>query len=257
MKAPKTSSGNGILACLSANPGHSAVIEQLNLHDGFVVAARDKLIDFVYFPLTSVLSSLTILADNTRVETAVIGREGMAPLAAFHGLDRAPEPVVVQVPGDAVRMSRASFDAIMQADTCLIGALHRFTAALFAFVGQTSGCNRLHAIEQRCARWLLQTHDRVPGDAFKLTHLFLSQMLGVRRSSVTVAAESLRDAGAITYTRGVVKIVARDILESRACGCYALVRQTYDRLLGDGVSAARPDGPAMDRRSLARETVKD
>lgn len=247
--------GNGILACLSTNPGHSAVVEQLNLHDGFVVSARDKLIDFVYFPLTSVLSSLTILADNTRVETAVIGHEGMAPLAAFHGLDFAPEQVIVQVPGEAVRMTRASFDAIMQADTCLIGALHRFTAALFAFVGQTSGCNRLHAIEQRCARWLLQTHDRVPGDAFKLTHLFLSQMLGVRRSSVTVAAESLRGAGAITYTRGVVKIVDRDILESRACGCYALVRATYARLLGDGVSSAWPKGPAMDGHALARQAV--
>jgi hypothetical protein len=117
--------------------------------------------------------------------------------------------------------------------------LHHFAQALFIFAAQSSACNRMHSVMQRCARWLLATHDRVSGDEFFLTHLFLSQMVGVRRSSVTLAAESLRDAGAITYARGRIRVLDRARLRERSCDCYDIVRSTYDRLL-EGQATANP-----------------
>jgi CRP-like cAMP-binding protein len=209
MKAATHARGNALLSCLSPGSAFHASAEHLSLDDGFVVADPDQLIEFIYFPVTAVLSTLTVLSNHLAVETAVVGNEGMSPMAAFHGVERAPEPVIVQVPGDAVRISVSAFRDVAAADSGFAGALNRFAVALFSFVGQGSGCNRIHDIEQRCARWLMQTHDRVPGDTFRLTHLFLAQMLGVRRSSVTVAAESLRGAGAITYTRGMVSVTSR------------------------------------------------
>jgi PAS domain S-box-containing protein len=185
----------------------------------------------VYFPLTAVLSVLSVTGNGIAVETAVIGREGMASLAAFHQATFSAEQTIVQVPGTALRMTREAFHAALAAVPAMRSLLHRFSQALFTFTAQSSACNRQHSVVQRCARWLLMTRDRVPGDEFYLTHLFLSQMLGVRRSSVTVAAEVLRAAGAIAYTRGKVRVLDRDILLSRSCECYAIIRSSYDRLL--------------------------
>ena len=110
--------------------------------------------------------------------------------------------------------------------------LRRYTLALFNQVAQSAACNRLHSIEERCARWLLMTHDRVTGDQFELTQEFLSQMLGVRRSSVTVAAGMLQKAGLIQYSRGKIAIVDRPGLEAASCECYGVIRSEFDRLVG-------------------------
>ena len=204
---------------------------RLTLAPGKVVSDAEQLIQHVYFPTTAVLSVLSVMTNRVAVETAVVGSEGMAPLAAFHQVESAAEQVIVQVPGEALRMTREAFHTALADVPAMRGVLHRYSQALFTFAAQSSACNRQHSVVQRCARWLLTTHDRVPGDDFYLTHLFLSQMLGVRRSSVTIAAEVLRAAGAITYTRGRVRVVDRDILKDRACECYDIIRSTYDRLL--------------------------
>ena len=196
-----------------------------------VLVEAEQPIQHVYFPTSAVLSVLSVMTNRVAVETAVVGFEGMAPLSAFHHVDSAAEQVIVQVPGDALRISRETFHRLLASAPSLRPHLHQYSQALFTFAAQSSACNRQHSVVQRCARWLLTTHDRVPGDDFYLTHLFLSQMLGVRRSSVTIAAEVLRAAGGITYTRGRVRIVNREILESRSCECYAIIRSTYDRLL--------------------------
>ncbi len=109
--------------------------------------------------------------------------------------------------------------------------LHRYTQALFTQIAQSAGCNRLHSIEQRCARWLLMTQDRVGADRFPLTQEFLGQMLGVRRATVTEAAGTLQKAGLITYSRGTIIVLDRQGLEAAACECYQIVRDDYDRLL--------------------------
>jgi PAS domain S-box-containing protein len=204
-----------------------------------IIADSEKPAQHVYFPDSCVLSVLSVMTDGSAVESAVIGREGMAPMSAFYGIASAAEQVIVQVPGRALRLTIEDFRALLHDLPGLGMALHRFAQALFTLTAQASACNRRHSVVQRCARWLLLTHDRVSGDEFPLTHLFLSQMLGVRRSSVTIAAEALRATGAVAYTRGNVQIVNRELLKARACDCYGIIRSTYDRLL-EGVATRSP-----------------
>jgi len=233
--------GNSLLARLPA-PGRQRILdhsELVTLPAGRIIADAERPIGHVYFPVSSVLSVLSIMTDGSGVETAVIGHEGMAPLNAFHGVEIVAEQVMVQVPGDARLMHREAFDLALNEIPELGSALHSFSQALFTFAAQTSGCNSKHSVVQRCARWLIATHDRVPGDEFDLTHLFMAQMLGVRRSSVTTAAEALRSAGAISYSRGSVRIVDRNILHGMSCRCYDTIRSTYDRLM-DGIPSASP-----------------
>ena len=236
IRKPTQGRGNRLLDHLS--PENSAALyaasEHAYMHEGAALVDPERPVEHVFFPLTCVLSTLSVLPDRSAVETAVTGNEGVAPIAAFHGVESVAEHIIVQVPGEGLRVPIAVFRKVVAQDPAFQRVLHRYSVALFTFAAQASGCNRQHAVVQRCARWLLQTHDRVPTDDFHLTHLFLSQMMGVRRSSVTVAAEALRSAGAISYTRGTVRIVDRDALEARACPCYAVVRATFDRLLGSG-----------------------
>jgi PAS domain S-box-containing protein len=230
---PQHRGHNALIAALPADQrGHFLDAATLvTLSPGKVLSDSEQLIHYVFFPTTAVLSVLSVMTNRVAVETAVVGSEGMAPLAAFHGVDSSAEQVIAQVPGEVLRMTRQDFHRVLADVPAMRPILHRYSQALFTFAAQSSACNRQHSVVQRCARWLLTTHDRVPGDDFYLTHLFLSQMLGVRRSSVTIAAEVLRAAGAITYTRGRVRVVDRDILKSRACECYDIIRSTYDRLL--------------------------
>jgi PAS domain S-box-containing protein len=236
MRKPLHPNTNGLLAALSPEQRRHFVdaASPVALAPNKVLAESEQAIQYVYFPTTAVLSVLSVMTNRVAVETAVVGFEGMAPIGAFHRVDAAAEQTIVQVPGDALRMTRQAFHTALADVPSMRALLHRYSQALFTFAAQSSACNRQHAVVQRCARWLLTTHDRVPGDDFYLTHLFLSQMLGVRRSSVTIAAEVLRAAGAITYTRGRVRILDREVLLARSCECYAIIRSTYDRMLGSG-----------------------
>lgn len=233
--------GNALLRTLTrAQREHFlSKTERVDFEIGRVVSDSEQPIEFVYFPLTAVLSVLSVMTDRSAIETAVIGHEGMSPIAAFHGVDAAAEQVMVQVAGIMLRMPTAVFRKTVEEIPALALALHRFSQALFTFASKSSGCNRKHSVVQRCARWLLITHDRVDGDEWRLTHLFLAQMLGVRRSSVTIAAETLRAAGAITYTRGKIRVIDRALLRQHSCDCYDIVRSTYDRLV-EGVETRSP-----------------
>lgn len=253
--------GNSLLAGLPPAQERQLLdrAERLTLGSGTVIAEAEWPVEFVVFPLTAVLSVLSVLSDASAVESAVIGREGMAPLAAFHGVEAVAEQTIAQVPGEVLRISLEHFRSEVDASPELRQALHAFSQALFTFAAQTSACNRKHSVVQRCARWLLVTHDRVPGDEFELTHLFLAHMLGVRRSSVTVAAETLRDAGAIAYSRGRIRIEDREKLFDLACDCYSIIRSTYDRLL-DGRVTPSPLGGLVGSKggvSTLRPAVSD
>ena len=251
---PTHGAGNRLLASLS--PSTSAAIiaasESVHLHDGDAIVDPEIPVQHVMFPITCVLSTLSVLPDGTAVETAVTGNEGATPLALMNGVNVVAEHIIVQVPGEALRVPVATFQSALAEDPAFRSTLQRYSVALFTQTAQTAACNQRHSVVQRCARWLLQTHDRVQGDAFPLTHLFLSQMLGVRRSSVTVAAESLRAAGAIAYTRGTVEITNRAILERQACQCYAVVRAMFDRMLDIG---ATPNPLAGVRMSMNGRTL--
>jgi CRP-like cAMP-binding protein len=184
------------------------------------------------FPLEGAISLVTELAEGNPVEIATIGNEGMTGLSAFLKTDWLPYRAFVQVPGRALRLEARVLAEELERDDGLGDVLKRHTQALLTQVAQTVACNRMHAIEERCARWLLMTDDRV-GRAghFLMTQEFLATMLGVRRATVTVAAGVLQRAGLIRYTRGRISIVDRAGLEAASCECYAAVREELDRLL--------------------------
>jgi CRP-like cAMP-binding protein len=200
-------------------------------------------VDYVYFPLSGVLSSLIVLEDGAEVEVSTSGNEGMAPVTFMFGLHEASYRLLVQVPGEAVRVDAATFRRLLQTNPNLQTSMGRFLTATFTLVAQSAACNRLHPIQERCARWLLMTHDRVNSDSFPITQEFLSDMLGARRPSVTVAAGMLRAAGLIEYRRGRVTVLDRQGLEDAACECYGVVQEAFDNLLSLNHISAPPSQP--------------
>ena len=191
----------------------------------------DRPIDYVYFPEDCIASVVSVMADGSAVETATIGFEGVVGLPVFLGADRTPAQAFVQIPGEAYRIESGAFRQEIQRGGDLRDALSRYTQALFTQVAQSSACNRLHTMRERCARWLLQTHDRIGHDEFPLTQQFLSQMLGVRRATVTVAASELQNDGLITYEYGRITVRDRRGLEAASCECYEIIRREFARLL--------------------------
>jgi len=191
---------------------------------------------YVYFPETAVASILTVLEDGTESEVATIGYEGMVGLPVFLGANRSYGRSFWQVPGEAYRLPVKVFKKETNRNGALNGNISLYTQVFFAQIAQTVGCNRMHNVTQRCARWLLVTHDRVPGDEFELTQQFLSQMLGIRRTGVSEVAGKLQRAGLIRYRRGRITILNRKRLEKTSCECYRVVRSEFDRLLGAEVN---------------------
>jgi CRP-like cAMP-binding protein len=190
-------------------------------------------IDEVHFPVDAVVSILTRMDDGPSVEIATIGNEGVVGLTVAWGGDATNprEVATVQAPGEVMSMGAGAFRAELQRQGALASLVERYTQAFFSQVSQQVACNGLHSVEQRCARWLLLTHDRVGTDEFPMTHEFLAQMLGVRRASVTVTAGILQRAGFVEFRRGRVTVVDREGLEGSACECYGVTREVYDRLL--------------------------
>jgi CRP-like cAMP-binding protein len=190
-------------------------------------------IDSVYFPLQSVVSVLTRAEGTSGVEVATIGNEGLVGISLSWGAAELnpSEFLQVQVPGPALRMPASTFTEELARNAGLAGMVRRYTQAFFSQLTQQVACNGLHSIEERCARWMLMTHDRVGSDEFPLTQEFLAQMLGVRRASVSVVAGTLQQAGFIRYRRGRVTVTDRVGLEGAACECYAVLREVFQRLV--------------------------
>jgi CRP-like cAMP-binding protein len=186
----------------------------------------------VHFPISGVISLMTPLADGTAIETATVGKEGMVGVHAFLGggvLNNAQ--AMSQVPGEMLSLGVDTFRAFVEGDGKMRDIMMAYTQALFVQIAQAVACNGVHEIQQRTAKWFLETHDRVDGDQFLLTQEFLADMLGVTRPSVSVAAGTLQAAGLITYRRGRVTILDRPQLEEASCECYAVVRSEYEKLL--------------------------
>ena len=184
----------------------------------------------VVFPLSSVYSLVTTV-DERVVEVATVGNEGFLGLPAFlQGTFTSAHTAFCQIPGRALSADPSAFIDIVNGSSTLHAALHRYTLALLTQVTQSSACNRVHTVEQRCMRWILMTHDRVGRDEFLLTQEFLGQMLGVRRASVNEVQRELQNAGLIHYVRGRVTVTDRAGLEARVCECYRIIRDEHERL---------------------------
>ncbi len=186
----------------------------------------------VYFPRTGMVSLLVPMEDGAAVEIATVGNEGLLGMALFLGPSTSQLEAVCQIAGEAARMEAAAFREMVEQSRALHRLLHGYAQARFDQVVQTAACNRHHSTEERCARWLLMTQDRVLGDTFPLTHELLAHMLDVRRATVTLVASALQHAGYIRYARGRVTVLDRAGLEAVACECYRRVRATYERLIG-------------------------
>ena len=230
---PPRPDGNAILSSVADSRFRNfrQSLAPVELDSGAVVASANEPCDQVLFPVTGVLSIMAVLDDGVRVGSGLVGNEGFAPLAPFHGAERTPEQVEVHVPGLFLRMSAPLFQQALTGFPELRSRMHLFSQFLFSSVAQTSGCDRRHGVKERCARFLLHTHDRAPDDEFALTHERLATYLGVRRASITVAADELRRAGAIDYRRGYVRVADRSALIRSGCGCYLALREAGERIL--------------------------
>jgi CRP-like cAMP-binding protein len=206
-------------------------LQRVNLAIRESIYEPGKLIKNVYFPIDGVVSLLAPTEEGPSIEVATIGNEGMAGLPVFLGADRSPGSCFSQVPGGAYKLSAAIFRAAIQRNGDFTRLLHLYTQAMMVQISQSTACNRAHSIEQRCARWLLQTHDRVRKNEFLLKQEFLAQMLGVRRATVGQVAGGLQRKKYIRYSRGIIEVLNRRGLESVSCICYSIVRKEYDRLL--------------------------
>jgi CRP-like cAMP-binding protein len=205
-------------------------LHPVNLSLRQVLNETGTAIEDVYFVEEGVVSLLTDMADGSAIETGMIGVEGMSGLAALFGTERSSQQVVVQIPGKALRMQAARCKAMFEERTDFRGAVLRFADALMDLTGQTAACNRLHALEQRAARWLLMACVRAGSDTIPMTHEFLSTMLGVRRAGVTTAAGELQRSGLIRYRRGEISVINREGLAASACECYHLDHARFERL---------------------------
>jgi CRP-like cAMP-binding protein len=187
-------------------------------------------IDYVYFPIDGVISAMTIMDDGSAIEVATIGNEGIAGLSASFGSKTSPYEVMVQVEGDAMRMSVDVLKRETDKDGPLQKILSIYNVALQTQIGYSVACNGLHTIEKRCCRWLLTAQDRIDSDVLPLTHEFLSIMLGVRRASITEVLRPLQEQGLIDNGRGKIHIVDRKGLEASCCECYRRTKEEFVRL---------------------------
>jgi CRP-like cAMP-binding protein len=192
---------------------------------------RDARLTHIHFPLSGMVSLVNSMEDGSTVEVATVGREGMLGVPMLLQSEAwAVTDAVCQVSGEALRMPLVRFQEHLHESRRLLDLVQQFSGALFHLAAQNVACNRLHSTRQRLCRWLLMTHDRMDDDEFPLTQEFLSHMLGTRRASVSVAAQSLQDVELIRYHRGLITVLDRTRLERCACECYRVIHEIFDRL---------------------------
>ena len=207
-------------------------LEQVSLSHGQVIILPDEPIEFVYFPLNSLLSLVTLMEDGSTVEASSIGCEGMGGLPILLDAGTTPMRTLTQIPGKAVRIKAKIIKQEFDRGGALQKLLYRYIHTIIVIGSQSAACNRLHHIEARLCRWLLMSSDGVGSTQLPLTQEFLATMLGVRRAGVTEAASQLQSKGLIRYQRGYIQIIDTKSLETAACECYGIVKAEYDRLFG-------------------------
>jgi CRP-like cAMP-binding protein len=189
-----------------------------------------------YFCNTGLVSILTVFPDGRSVEVGLVGKEGFVGVPLIAGLRSAPTRAIAQIEGTAFRVDGETLMAMLPLCPKLERRLQQFSQSLAMQGTQIAACNRLHEVDERLARWLLMSADRVGSNSVPLTQEFLAQMLGTRRASVTVAAGILERAGLITHSRGDVEIVDRQKLEEAACECYEIMQRQMKEWQSDSRS---------------------
>jgi CRP-like cAMP-binding protein len=207
------------------------LMEEVSPEVGEVVAHPGKEPKYVHFPKSGVLSSMVVLEDGSTVEASTIGNEGMDGLYLLADPLANPYRINVQVQGELLRMSTATFKRVRLESSALSQLLLRYAFVLIQRGAQNGACIQHHTIEERMCRWLLETAHRKGEDRFGVTQEFLSDMLGVRRQSVNLTARLLQQANLIKYHRGELTILDRVGLEEASCECFRVTSRMYERMM--------------------------
>lgn len=225
--------GNAILRHLgeSGIAEIADVGELLEMPTRFAIYRAGEPITDVFFPIDCVLSVVTRMKAGGEIEVGTIGREGTSGIPLLMDGTKTANDSYCQVPGCAIKMPAENFHHLRTTDKQFSALLNRYLQAYVNFLGQLTGCNRLHSVYERCARWLLLSHDRVGRNEISLTHEYLAMMLGSRRSGVTLALAALQRAGYIHYAHGCITIQDRAGLEETTCECYAVAQEQFTGLL--------------------------
>jgi CRP-like cAMP-binding protein len=213
---------NHLLAALP-EPDFALIARRLataSMPAGQVLNEADDSMQQVYFPLKGMLSLLAVLKNGKAIETATVGREGVVNAMAGLGLRTSGVRVVVQLPLDVAIISAPHFADAVARSLSIQNMCIRYNEVLLTQARVTAVCNAIHPVEERFCRWLLQSSDRAESSTIHLTQELLSEMLGVRRTSITQVAQKIQDTGAITYSRGVIEILNRPLLMQLCCECY-------------------------------------
>jgi PAS domain S-box-containing protein len=228
---PRLPVENDMLAALSLEE-YGRILQKLEavmFSQGEVIYRPEDEIDYVYFPTSCVLSLVAMTEEGATIEVGMVGSNGMVGTSLFLGTHTMPYLVIAQVAGAALRMEKRLFEL----ESGRHGSLHmlmlRHSHMLLTEVTQSAVCNRFHSLDERLCRWLLVIQDFVKTNEFALTQEFISEMLGVRRPGVTVAAGTLQKKGVIRYSRGKITVLDREGLEELACKCYRALKQEYNR----------------------------
>jgi len=245
-ESPEDQSGErNLLLSFLSEPAYSSLapsLEPISVSARQVAWRPEGRIHAVYFPRSAVFSLLTPLQHHSPVESATVGYEGMVGVPILLGVRASHSLAVVQISGEAARVDAERFRSwFAEQDEPTRAIFYRYSYALLEQTAQSVACNRKHALEERCARWLLATRDRVASDEFPLTHEFLAAMLGVRRASVTVALGLLQQEGYLTYSRGRLKVLDPAKLEETSCECYRVVRAEQERIMGGMLGAVQQE----------------
>ncbi|MDO8399343.1 MAG: Crp/Fnr family transcriptional regulator [Bradyrhizobium sp.] len=197
----------------------------VQLAQGTVLFEAGDEVDEVYFPQTGMVSLVVIMHNGKAIETATVGREGVVGAMAGLGLHISGVRAIAQLPSFSSRIAAPQLRKAAEASKTIADICIRYNEVLLDQARIAAACNALHQIEARFCRWLLQTRDRAESDTIQLTQEFLSEMLGVRRTSVTEVASKIQADGAISYSRGVIKILDLEKLKALSCECYETLRE--------------------------------
>ena len=208
-------------------------LEPVDLRLGDFLYGPDEQLRYACFPTTAIVSLHYVTESGASAETAGVGNEGVVGIALFMGGNTTSSSAVVQTAGLGYRLEARLLKEEFDRGGFVQKLLLRYTQALMTQMSQTAACNRHHSIEQQLCRWLLLTLDRAPDSEMIITQELVANMLGVRREGITEAAGRLQDAGYIRYRRGHLAVLKREGLETRACECYAVVKEEVQRLLSD------------------------
>ena len=206
-------------------------LELIDMPLGTVLYEPGETMSFAYFPVTSIVSLVYLLADGAITKVAAVGNESLIGIEQFLGAQSAPWRAFVQSAGQGFRVKWSVLAQDLGEPSRLMHLLLRNTQALMTQIAQVAVCNRHHSVEQQVCRWLLLSLDRLQSNEVVVTQELIAEMLGVRRQGVGAATRALVDAGVISYRRGSIKVLDRKRLEQRCCECYAVIKREYKRLL--------------------------